>query len=113
MAPSATTSCAPLMTCRFQTEAAGYYPPAMAELDKLYVEGQPHEFQDRFYYFLGRFFQLGVEDYERAVALLEKVRSESELYPRALYALGSMQGERKIATPQDSGSELSECYFGG
>jgi len=76
--------------------AAEYYPPALAELDKLYVEDKSREFQDEYNYFLGKFFQNVLRDYERSIALFSNVSSDHELHAKALYNMGVMQASPEL-----------------
>src|SRR5690606_36903386 len=72
-------------------DEAGYYPASLAQLDTLYIEDKPREVQDRFNYFLGRFFGNVIGNYPRGVELLGRVGSDSTLKPKALYAQAVMQ----------------------
>ena len=77
-------------------EAAAYFPASLADLDKLYIDDKYHDFQNRFNFFVGRFFMDNMGEYERAIALLAQVSADSSLYPKALYATGVMQSNPKV-----------------
>lgn len=76
--------------------AASYFPPSLADLDRLYVEDKPRDFQDRFNYFMGRFFQDTLREYDRAITLLSRVDAASPLYPKAMYASAVMQASPEL-----------------
>lgn len=76
---------------------AGYYPKTMAELQTLYIEPLPPELQDDVHYFLGSFFKESISDYASAVSEFEQVRSQSPLYPKALYWMGVMRASEQLS----------------
>ncbi len=69
------------------TREIGYRPPVLEELTKVVVTDLNKEFQDRFNYYMGKFFF----DYKKsdlAIQYLQQVSKGAADYPEALYVMG-------------------------
>jgi len=72
------------------TRKIGYQPPALEELTKFQIKDLPPAFQNRFHYYVGKFFY----DYDRnklAVKHLKQVDDGSDDYPESRYLMGVAQ----------------------
>ncbi len=92
-------------------DLASFYPPDLVQMDKLYIEDRPKSLQNRYNYFLGRYYGDVAGDQERALTLLARVGKGEKVYAQARYAMGVIQTHPNVRLYRSAVESFQEAII--